>query len=107
MLPATLGLSTDTFQTLWGDSFPGEQLSLTHGSGQDVAELEDLLNLLLEYRAGLRESEVWAAHIVAYACCGRKHLWQDLGLRDQDELSVVQRMRRPCQMFCTRGINSP
>ncbi|MDP2679621.1 MAG: nitrogen fixation protein NifQ [Rhodoferax sp.] len=89
VLTAALGLSGQAFQTLWHDYFPGEHLALQNGPGEDIAELEDLLNLLLEYRAGLRESEVWLAHIVAYSCCGRNHLWQDLGLAHRNELSVL------------------
>lgn len=89
VLTATLGLSEQAFQTLWHDYFPGEPLHLKSGPGEDIAELEDLLNLLLEYHAGLRESEVWLAHIVAYSCCGRNHLWQDLGLVDRNELTLL------------------
>jgi len=89
VLTATLGLPERSFQAIWHDYFPGEHLSLRNGPGEDIAELEDLLHLLLEYRAGLRESEVWLAHSVAYGCCGRNHLWQDLGLADRNELSVL------------------
>jgi nitrogen fixation protein NifQ len=89
VLTATLGLDEQAFQTLWRDYFPGAQLNLQNGSGEDIAELEDLLNLLLEYRAGACESEVWLAHIVAYSCCGRNHLWQDLGLANRNELSML------------------
>jgi len=89
VLTATLGLTESAFQTLWHDYFPGEHLKLQHGPGEDIAELEDILNLLLEFRAGLRQSEVWLAQIVAYSCCGRNHLWQDLGLADRSELSLL------------------
>ncbi len=89
VLSATLGLSNGAFQTLWRNYFPGAQLNLTDGPGEIIVELEDLLNLLLEYRAGVHDSEVWLAHIVAYSCCGRNHLWQDLGLADRGELSAL------------------
>lgn len=89
VLTATLGLSGLAFQTLWHDYFPGEHLNLQNGPGEDIAELEDLLNLLLEYRAGQQESEVWLAHIVAYSCCGRNHLWQDLGLDNRNKLTLL------------------
>lgn len=89
VLPATLGLTDVDFQRLWQDYFPGAQLELQNGPGQDIDELADLLQLLLEYRAGLRDSEVWLAHIVAYSCCGRNHLWQDLGLAHRVELSTL------------------
>ncbi len=89
VLTATLGLGEQAFQTLWHDYFPGAHLNLQKGPGEDIAELEDLLNLLLEYRAGRRESEIWLAHSVAYSCGGRAHLWQDLGLADRTELSLL------------------
>lgn len=95
VLPATLGMTEATFQLLWGDYFPGERLVLQHGPGGDLEELQDILQLLLEYRAGLRESEVWMAHIVAYSCCGRNHLWQDLGLADRGELSTLMTVAFP------------
>jgi nitrogen fixation protein NifQ len=95
VLTATLGLPMPVFQMLWQDYFPGAQLKLQSAAGQDIDELEDLLNLLLEYRAGARESEFWLAHIVAYSCCGRNHLWQDLGLADRTELSFLMNTAFP------------
>jgi len=89
VLPAMLGLADADFQTLWQRYFPGAKLDLHNGPGQDIDELGDLLQLLLEYRAGQRDSEVWLAHIVAYCCCGRRHLWQDLGLANRGELSTL------------------
>jgi nitrogen fixation protein NifQ len=95
VLTATLGLPEPTCQQLWQDYFPGEKLMLADGPGEDIAELEDLLTLLLEYRAGVRKSECWLAHIVAYSCCGRNHLWQDLGLANRDELSLLMNTAFP------------
>lgn len=89
VLTASLGLPQADFQTLWAAYFPGAALPLRDGAGVDVAELNDLLQLLLEYRAGVRESEVWMAHVVARGCCGRDHLWQDLGLADREELTLL------------------
>lgn len=95
VLTATLGLPEQGFQTLWNSYFPGEPLNLQDGPGEDIVELEDLLHLLLEYRAGVHESEVWLAHIVAYSCCGRNHLWQDLGLAHRGELSTLMTVAFP------------
>jgi nitrogen fixation protein NifQ len=95
VLTATLGLSESAFQTLWTEYFPGAHLNLVNGPGENIVELEDLLLLLLEYRAGARESEVWLAHIVAYSCCGRNHLWQDLGLANRGELSLLMNTAFP------------
>ena len=95
VLPATLGLTEVAFQALWHDYFPGTHLNLHDGPGEVIVELEDLLHLLLEYRAGVHESEVWLAHVVAYSCCGRNHLWQDLGLANRDELSTLMTVAFP------------
>lgn len=95
VLSATLGLAEPAFQALWNGYFPGERLKLASGPGQDLAELQDLLHLLLPYRAGVRESEVWLAHSVAYSCCGRNHLWQDLGLANRGELSLLMNTAFP------------
>jgi nitrogen fixation protein NifQ len=89
VLSATLGLPQADFHDLWRDYFPGDALQLHNGPGEDIVELEDLLQLLLEYRAGVRASEVWVARIVATSCCGRNHLWQDLGLANRGELSLL------------------
>jgi nitrogen fixation protein NifQ len=53
------------------------------------------LQLLIEYRAGLSDSELWLARIVAYSCCGRNHLWQDLGLANRGELSLLMNTAFP------------
>ncbi len=89
VLSATLGLPEAEFQTLWASYFPGEHLNLQDGPSLDMLELDDLRKLLLEYRAGVSESEVWMAHITTYGCSGRNHLWQDLGLADRGELSTL------------------
>ncbi len=103
VLTATLGLSEQSFQTLWNDYFAGDQLNLQDGPGEDIVELQDLLNLLLEYRAGVHASEVWLAHSVAYSCCGRNHLWQDLGLADRGELSTLMTVAFPALAALNAG----
>jgi nitrogen fixation protein NifQ len=95
VLTASLGLPDLAFQSIWRDYFPGAHLHLQNGPGEFIVELEDLLNLLLVYRAGQHESEVWLAHIVAYGCSGRNHLWQDLGLADRGELSTLMTVAFP------------
>jgi nitrogen fixation protein NifQ len=89
VLPSTLGLAPLDILRLWKEYFPGDPLRLADGKSDDIPELADLINLLLEYRAGQRDSEAWMAVIVAYGCAGRDHLWQDLGLADRGELTVL------------------
>jgi nitrogen fixation protein NifQ len=95
VLTATLGLSPSDFDTLWQQYFPGDGLQLHNGPGEDIVELDDLLQLLIEYRAGHSDSELWLARIVAYSCCGRNHLWQDLGLAHRGELSLLMNSAFP------------
>lgn len=103
VLPATLGLTQAAFQALSNGYFPGAHLKLQEAPGQDIAELEDLRHLLLDYRAGVYESEVWLAHSVAYGCCGRTHLWQDLGLANRGELSTLMNLAFPALAALNAG----
>jgi nitrogen fixation protein NifQ len=89
VLPATLGLDAAALETLWRDYFPGPLLRLQDGRCEDIPELDDLMTLLLDCRAGRRESEAWLARILAWGCAGRDHLWQDLGLANRGELSAI------------------
>lgn len=89
VLPAGLGLDGANFARLWQDFFPGPHWPLVNGHHEDIPELEDIEHLLLDYRSGQRDSEVWLARIVACGCTGRDHLWQDLGLANRTELSLL------------------
>jgi nitrogen fixation protein NifQ len=103
VLSATLGLPGDSFQALWQDYFAGDTLWLEDGPGEAIVELEDLQNMLLEYRAGLHASEAWLAQIVAYGCSGRDHLWQDLGLANRGELSLLMTTAFPALAALNTG----
>ena len=54
-----------------------------------LAEFTDLLQLLLDNRAVDDEHHRCFAHLVATACMGNDHLWQDLGLPDRTALSML------------------
>lgn len=95
VLPATLGLTQPAFAHLVDSYFPGLDIALADGSQQTLEELADLTTLLLTHRAGLRESELWLARIVAWGCAGRDHLWQDLGLAHRGELSTLMQTAFP------------
>lgn len=91
-LPVGLGLSPEQFARLLVRHFPdsGPILDLDQARWADAARMEerqDLLDLLLEHRAGGDESEVWMAAIVTAACMGGDHLWQDLGLWSRKDLT--------------------
>lgn len=59
------------------------------GSGGSLDEFNDLLQLLLDHRAKADEHHRHVAHLVATACMGGDHLWQDLGLPDRKALSAL------------------
>jgi len=89
IMPAMLGLPAADFEPLWRAYFPGPHLRLENGATEDIPEIDDLIALLLDYRGGPAQSFDWMARIVAYGCAGRDHLWQDLGLANRGELSVL------------------
>jgi len=89
VLPARLGLSEADFAQMQQEYFPGQALSVPSGGVLESMELNDIIALLLSYRAGQQPSEVWLARIVAWGCAGRHHLWHDLGLANRGELSLL------------------
>lgn len=58
-------------------------------------EFEDLLELLLEYRAVPDEASARIAHWIASAAMGENHLWQDMGLPNREALSELLRTHFP------------
>lgn len=59
------------------------------GTNGVLDEFQDLLQLLLDHRAVDDEHHRNVAHLVAAACMGGDHLWQDLGLPDRKALSLL------------------
>ncbi len=59
------------------------------GKGSALGEFPDLLQLLLDHRAIDDEQHSNVAHLVATACMGSDHLWQDLGLPNREALSAM------------------
>jgi nitrogen fixation protein NifQ len=93
VLPTGLGLPAADLENLWDAYFPGDRPNLPlvlPGRAVDLSDMperQDLIGLLLAYRATRFPSEGWLAFIVATACAGRDHLWHDLGLANRGELS--------------------
>jgi len=88
-LPADLGLGAIDFVRMLNHFFPGPVPRTLAREVEDIPELEDLQKLLVSHRAGRHRAEQWMADIVATACAGRDHLWQDLGLANRGELSTL------------------
>lgn len=88
-LPPDLGLGAEVFRHLLATYFPTCPAGGTLRQVESIPEWSDLQMLLLEHRACRSPSELLLANIVATACAGRDHLWQDLGLRNRAELSEL------------------
>ena len=54
-------------------------------------EFEDLVKLLLDHAVRRSEELQLLAHIVAHACMGQNHLWQDLSLPNRQVLNELMR----------------
>ena len=98
-LPAGLGLESHDFSALMTRHFPAfglpAPLARPPDLGERSAEWDELLALLMEYRAGADPSETWMATIVATAFMGGDHLWQDLGLWSRGDLSQLMARNFP------------
>ena len=92
-----LGLNYVAFAKLLVARFPhfipppswlaAQQASI--GKDGVLSEFPDLLQLLLDHCAVADEHHGNVAHLVATACMGGDHLWQDLGLPDRKALSLL------------------
>ena len=94
-LPTHLGLGKATYLDLLADYFPFFRSTAKDERIEQIPEWSDLQKLLLDHRAGEHDSELWIADIVATACAGRDHLWQDLGLASRDELTRLMWVNFP------------
>ncbi|MDR1977096.1 MAG: nitrogen fixation protein NifQ [Campylobacteraceae bacterium] len=88
-LDSSLGLEQSALDELWQGYFQGDKLNLPDQEQEEILERSDLIEILLKYRAGKFQSEIWLASIVTQACAGKKHLWRDLGLANRAELSAL------------------
>lgn len=94
MMPSRLGLSLSDYQAVLSQYFssfdwPEDPQQLGELDTDRLPERDDLISLLMEYRAGNSESERWMAEIISSACMGMDHLWQDLGLWSRRDLSEM------------------
>lgn len=98
-----LGLSPDALITLLERYFPQASemfpdLSPAAIRAADEAfdeddegalEEEDLRRLLMRFRAGKSDEELWLIAMIARRSLRENHLWQDLGFRNRDELNAM------------------
>lgn len=101
-IPA-LGLDEDGFHALLQRQLPhfaprpdwlAAQQAQVATSGV-LDEFRDLLELLLAHRAVPDAAHRDVAHLVAAACMGSNHLWQDMGLPSRSALSTLLSSRFP------------
>ncbi len=102
-LPPDLGLGEHTCRQLIGEYFAGFTMTPFQRTTEKVPEWSDLQKLLLDHRAGQHTSEQWVADIIATACTGADHLWQDLGLASRDELSRLMVVNFPALAAANTG----
>ncbi|MCB4360986.1 nitrogen fixation protein NifQ [Quatrionicoccus australiensis] len=102
-LPPDLGLGEEVFRHLLGEYFPDAEFSGHSRQVEAIPEWSDLQKLLLEHRARQHPSELLLANIVATACAGRDHLWQDLGLLNRAELSSLMWANFPALAAANTG----
>lgn len=94
-MPRFLGLEPTAFVNLMSRHFQGAGLSdpmsreVPIWDARLLEEKTELDKLLLMYRAGLDESELWLSLIVATGCMFGNHLWEDLGLWSRRDLSEL------------------
>lgn len=94
-LPEHLGLGAARYGDLLADYFPFFERPGIRSRCPGIPEWDDLQKLLLDHRAHEFDSELWMADILATACAGSDHLWQDLGFASRDELSKLMWVNFP------------
>jgi len=102
-LPADLGLGMAAHTHLIREYFPGFDCRGPQRAVEAIPEWSDLQKLLLEHRACEYPSELLVANIIATACAGRDHLWQDIGLANRDELSRLMWVNFPALARANTG----
>jgi len=87
--PLIRGLAEADFQRLLAEVFPGATLHNGNPPADPAPpdELDDLLELLLEFRAEPSETLTWLSQAIASAAMRNNHLWQDMGLPNRPLLS--------------------
>ena len=99
-LNATLGLEKQAFVELMDHHFqvsglPLDAINSHHSSDPRFDERDELVQLMTHHRANTDALETVIAEIIAAACMGADHLWQDLGLWSRNQLSAMMEHNFP------------
>ena len=108
-IPDYFGLGVQEFTRLLASHFPGLDVASITANGRNPdternEELDDVYKLLIANRTGITESEIWMARMVASACQGQDHLWQDMGLWSRSQLSEL--LMRNFPRLAAKNINN-
>lgn len=107
-LCARVGLSQSDLLTLAARWFPRSGFSWPRWEGLPGTEDDELVmvrDLLLANSWTGGETGRWLAHMIARRAMEPSHLWEDLGLRNRDELSrLLNRHFAPLASRNTRGM---
>lgn len=97
VLPTDLGLGVVGVSLLLDRHFPGLRWSLCDDarSIERFPEQDDLVVLLLEHADDDHAEIIDVARIVAAACTGGNHLWEDLGLWTRADLTELMTQNFP------------
>ena len=95
ILPPDLGLGEAAFTALCRHYFPDLRLHVSPARVESIPEWEELYQLLMRHPAPDAPFATAFAAIIATACAGRDHLWQDLGLANRGELSQLMAVNFP------------
>ncbi len=92
IMPEDFGLGAADFIYMLDSHFPGlaySSLKIPERRNDELRadECDDVFKLLEHNCAGESKSEIWMAKIVATACQGLDHLWQDMGLWQRKDLT--------------------
>jgi len=99
-LPDWLGLAPPSFRRLLAFHFPAVDTATDGRIGRPLPaarcdEIDDLVALMWQHRADEAPTRRWMAELVAAACLGNDHLWQDLGLWHRGDLTALMQRNFP------------
>lgn len=98
-MPARLGLDADAFGEMLAMHFPGyewpEDLSMPEWDRSGMPEYDELKALFDDYRIPANDEQSWWPQMLIAGCCGRNHLWEDLGLFERSDLNELMQAILP------------
>ena len=90
------GPQAPTIAALWSARHPAAvREDGTTGIDERHEEYAELLELLLEHVGRIDSHSISIARWIALSCCGKDHLWEDLGLPERPALGALMARRFP------------